>query len=98
VRARTLGAADTDDLPSAEAATVDAAVSDASEQSFQLGIGAAGVLMIVGGVIAGIGLRNPERETEYEPPGAVPAGECAHCPDHLTEEDVRERRAEPVSV
>ena len=39
--------------------------------------------MIVGGVIAGIGLRNPQRETEYDAPGAATAGECAHCPEHL---------------
>jgi hypothetical protein len=35
--------------------------------------------VIVGGGIAGIFLRNPERETEYEAPGAAPAGECARC-------------------
>ena len=53
--------------------------------------------MIVGGVIAGIGLRNPRRETEYEAPGAAPAGECAHCPDHLDGGDQREPGREPVA-
>jgi hypothetical protein len=54
--------------------------------------------MIVGGVIAGIGLRNPRRETEYEAPGAATAGECAHCPDHLdgTPHREGEREDEPV--
>ena len=68
-----------------EAAAVDDAGDDASAHAFHLGLAAGGILMIVGGVIAGIGLRNPRRETEYEAPGAAPAGECAHCPDHLEE-------------
>jgi hypothetical protein len=56
---------------------------------------AAGSLMIIGGVIAGIGLRNPPRETEYDSPRAAPAGECAHCPDQI---DGRPRReGEPVA-
>jgi EmrB/QacA subfamily drug resistance transporter len=95
-----LGAAETAQLPAAQAKEVDAAVTNASEQSFHMGLGFAGMLMIVGGVIAGIGLRNPRREAEYDPPGAAPAGECAHCPEHL--DDVtpeREREApEPVSA
>ena len=33
--------------------------------------GRGGTLMIVGGVIAGIGLRNPKRETEYDAPRAA---------------------------
>ncbi len=93
-----LGAADTADLPAAEAAAIEGAVSDASERSFQLGVGAAGLLMIVGGVIAGIGLRNPERESEYGAPRAAPAGECAHCPDHIGEEGARSEEAEPVDA
>ncbi len=92
-----LGAADTADLAVTEAATVDDAVTDASTQSFHLGIGAGGILMIVGGVIAGIGLRNPRRETEYDAPGAATAGECAHCPDHLDGGDRRETEQEPVA-
>jgi EmrB/QacA subfamily drug resistance transporter len=95
---KSLGSADTNNLPAAEAARIDSAADDASEQAFRMGVGAGGMLMIVGGVIAGIGLRNPERETEYEAPGAVPAGECAHCPDHLDDARPREREAEPVSA
>ena len=90
-----LGAADTADLGAAEAARVDGAVTDASTQSFHLGVAAGGLLMIVGGVIAGIGLRNPSRETEYEAPLAAPAGECAHCPEHL--DGAGEREGEPVA-
>ena len=90
-----LGAADTAGLSAGEASRVDSAVTDASTQAFHLGIAAGGILMIVGGVIAGIGLRNPRRETEYEAPGAAPAGECAHCPDHL--DGAGEPEAEPVA-
>jgi hypothetical protein len=93
-----LGAADTADLAAVEAATVDDAVTDASTQSFHLGVGVGGALMIIGGVIAGIGLRNPSRETEYDAPGAATAGECAHCPDHLDGTPRREPIAEPEPV
>jgi len=93
------GLADTGGLPPAEAAKVDTAVTDSSENAFHLGIGAGGMLMIVGGIIAGIGLRNPKRETEYDAPGAAPAGECAHCPDHLGAAGDREAEAaEPASA
>jgi EmrB/QacA subfamily drug resistance transporter len=92
-----LGAADTAGLDPGEANTVDDAVSDASTSSFHLGVLAGGLLMILGGVIAGIGLRNPERRSEYEAPGAATAGECAHCPDHLDDRPDREREREPVA-
>ena len=92
-----LGAADTADLAAVEAATVDHAVTDASTKSFHLGVGVGGLLMIIGGVIAGIGLRNPSRETEYEAPGAATAGECAHCPEHLDGTPRREEEPEPVA-
>jgi EmrB/QacA subfamily drug resistance transporter len=95
-----LGTADTADLAAVEATTVDNAVTDASAKSFHLGVGAGGLLMIVGGIIAGIGLRNPRRETEYEAPGAATAGECAHSPEHLdgakADEPEGERVAEPA--
>jgi hypothetical protein len=57
--------------------------------------------MIVGGVVAGAFLRNPPRETAYDAPGAAPAGECAHCPDHLDDStpggpDEREPVPEPA--
>jgi EmrB/QacA subfamily drug resistance transporter len=90
---KALGTPDTAGLPTPEAATLQSAGDDASADAFHLGLAAGGILMIVGGVIAGIGLRNPKRETEYEAPGAATAGECAHCPDHLDGE--REPEPEP---
>jgi EmrB/QacA subfamily drug resistance transporter len=90
-----LGVPDTGGLASGEADRIERAATDASETGFHLGLGLAGMLMIVGGVIAGIGLRNPPRETEYESPRAAQAGECAHCPDHL-DRARREPEREPV--
>jgi EmrB/QacA subfamily drug resistance transporter len=86
---------DTGGLRPAEATEVENASVAGAEDGFHLSMMAAGSLMIVGGVIAGIGLRNPPRETEYDSPRAAPAGECAHCPDQI---DGRPRReGEPVA-
>ena len=49
----------TDRLPPAEAAEVESATVAGAEDGFHLAMMSAGTLMIVGGVIAGIGLRNP---------------------------------------
>jgi len=88
----------TDRLPPAEAAEVESATVAGAEDGFHLAMMTAGVLMIVGGVVAGVGLRNPPRETAYDPPRAAAAGECAHSPDHLDEtpDEERERLAEPA--
>jgi EmrB/QacA subfamily drug resistance transporter len=94
-KANPLQRPDTGGLPPAEAAEVESASVAGAEDGFHLSMMAAGSLMIVGGVIAGIGLRNPPRETEYDSPRAAPAGECAHCPEHI---DGRPRReGEPVA-
>jgi hypothetical protein len=85
----------TDRLPPAEAAEVESATVAGAEDGFHLAMMTAGTLMIVGGVIAGIGLRNPPRETAYEGPRAAPAGECAHCPEHL--DDTPPGEHEPVA-
>jgi EmrB/QacA subfamily drug resistance transporter len=92
-----LGVPDTGGLPPEEADRITAAATDAAESGFHLGLALAGALMIVGGVIAGIGLRNPPRETAYDAPRAAPAGECAHCPDHLDDRPRREPEREPAA-
>jgi EmrB/QacA subfamily drug resistance transporter len=94
---KALGTPDTAGLPANEAARVESAGDDASADAFHLGLAAGGILMIVGGVIAGIGLRNPSRETQYDAPGAAPAGECAHCPDHLDGTGEAEPEREPLA-
>ena len=93
-----LGTPDTAGLPPDEAARIEAGADDASADAFQMAMGASGMLMIIGGVIAGIGLRNPERESEYPAPRAPTAGECAHCPEHLEGREQPERAPEPVSA
>jgi EmrB/QacA subfamily drug resistance transporter len=70
-------------VPPAQATQVKSATVAGAEDGFHLAMEVAGTLMIVGGVVAGIGLRNPKRRTEYEGPGAAPAGDCGHCPEHL---------------
>jgi EmrB/QacA subfamily drug resistance transporter len=86
---------DTSKLPPAQRSRVERATVSGAEDSFHVAMMMTGSLMIIGGVIAGIGLRNPQRETTYPAPGAAPAGECAHCPDHL--DGAGEREAEPVA-
>jgi EmrB/QacA subfamily drug resistance transporter len=52
---------------------------DASAAAFHLGIGIAGVLMIIGGIVSGFGIENPPRRVETVPAGgAATAGECGH--------------------
>jgi hypothetical protein len=54
------------------------AITDASVSAFHLGMGIAGGLMIAGGLLAGVGIRNPERHEAYAAPRAAPAGDCGH--------------------
>jgi EmrB/QacA subfamily drug resistance transporter len=83
-----------DGLPPAEASGVVSASQAGAEDGFHLAMMAAGTLMIVGGVIAGIGLRNPRTELECEACRAAAAGEGGRCAKHL--EGRPHREAEPV--
>jgi EmrB/QacA subfamily drug resistance transporter len=75
------GSPNTGQLPRAEADRVDAAVTEGSEGGFHLGMALCAGLMIIGGLIAGSGLRNPKRgEEAREAPRAASAGDCGHCP------------------
>ncbi len=69
-------------LPPAEAGRVRSAAADASTSAFHLGVLIAGLLMILGGIVAGIGIENPRRRIEAVPTrGAAAAGECGHGAD-----------------
>jgi EmrB/QacA subfamily drug resistance transporter len=92
------GSAPTGDLATAEADEIDAATTEGSEKAFHLGIGLAGGLMIVGGVLAGIGIENPKRREEREAPRAAPAGECSRCAEAGHRRDHAEHEPEPVSA
>jgi EmrB/QacA subfamily drug resistance transporter len=83
-RERSLSAPETTGLEPGEAETVRTAVIDASESSFDLGIVISGLLMIAAGIVAAIGVRNPERPRpapETEPRAVAIAGECGRCPE-----------------
>ncbi len=78
-KAQPLAVPKTGSLPPAQAAKVRSASVDASTSAFHLGIGIAGLLMIVGGAVAGFGIVNPRRRVEaFATRGAAQAGECGH--------------------
>jgi EmrB/QacA subfamily drug resistance transporter len=77
-----LAVPDTDALRPFQAERVRAAAADASTSSFHLSVGIAGALMILGGIVAGLGIENPRRRVEAVPTrGAAAAGECGHSAD-----------------
>ena len=69
----------TGNLSAEERDVVEPAVADAAESGFHLGLIVGGVLMILGGITAGIGIRNPERPGPTRAaPLAATAGDCGH--------------------
>ncbi len=77
-----LAVPDTEDLPPAEADRVATASAEASTSAFHLGILIAGLLMILGGIAAGLGVENPKRKvSSYPSRGSAQAGECGHGTD-----------------
>jgi MFS family permease len=80
-----LSGGDVGDVPAPEAQTLDGEILDSSESAFHLGILIAVVLMVAGGAIALVGVRNPARPSDREPvrgPGpAATAGECGRSAD-----------------
>jgi EmrB/QacA subfamily drug resistance transporter len=59
-----------------------AAAPAASTAAFHLGVAIAGLLMIAGGMFAGIGIENPKRHREaIATRGSAQAGECGHSAD-----------------
>jgi EmrB/QacA subfamily drug resistance transporter len=82
------------ELTAGEREALDPVIRDASHSAFQLGIGIAGGLMIAGGLISLVGVRNPRRPEDVEPaPRAITAGDCGHPADH---EEPEEGTAERV--
>jgi EmrB/QacA subfamily drug resistance transporter len=87
-----LAVPDTEGLPPPQAERVRLAAADASTSSFHLGIGIAALLMIAGGIVAGLGIENPRRREEpaleaIPTRGAAAAGECGHgCDGDPTQE------------
>jgi EmrB/QacA subfamily drug resistance transporter len=71
-KAKPLAVPATGKLPPTEASRVRAASISASTSAFHLGVAIAGLLMILGGIAAGIGIENPRQRAEAVP-GAAPA-------------------------
>ena len=62
----TLGRPSVAGLPPRQATAIVAASNQASVDAFRLGIGAAGALVIVGGLVGAVGIRNPLRAVAAE--------------------------------
>jgi EmrB/QacA subfamily drug resistance transporter len=79
-----LGVPDTEGVPPGQARAIVAASTDASTSAFHLGTLLAGLLMIIGGIAAGIGIRNPRRRPAAGDDGtAGPAGDTAEDAEKL---------------
>jgi EmrB/QacA subfamily drug resistance transporter len=86
-------------LAPAEATRVRAAAADASTSAFHLGVLIAGILMIAGGVFAGIGIENPKRRREaIATRGSAAAGECGHSAECDSAQPEAAPAAEPVPL
>jgi EmrB/QacA subfamily drug resistance transporter len=99
---RPLNVPDAAGLPAQDATALTAATTKASERSFHLGIDVGGILMIVGGVIAGIGLRNPKRtevgEEAHAGPASPAAGECGRPNEDCAGRGERDPAEEPAAA
>ncbi|HEY4279408.1 MAG TPA: MFS transporter, partial [Conexibacter sp.] len=75
--------------PASERATVDAALTDASVSAFHLGVGIAGGLAIIGGIISLIGIQDPRRlpEDEQVPSESCPGGALVGAPREAGHEE-----------
>ncbi|MDX6627092.1 MAG: hypothetical protein QOE56_2081 [Solirubrobacterales bacterium] len=61
-KAKPLAVPETEGVAAPEAARIEAAASDASTSAFHLGVGIAGLLMVLGGIASAIGIVDPRRE------------------------------------
>jgi hypothetical protein len=77
-RTKPLGVPPTGGLEGSQAQTVRVAVTDANVSAFHLALTIEAVLMIIGGLVAWAGIRNPERPRPHldTAPRAATAGEC----------------------
>jgi EmrB/QacA subfamily drug resistance transporter len=84
-------------LPPSQALRVETAAADASTSAFHLGVLIAGLLMIAGGIFAGVGIENPRRKVEaISSRGSAQAGECGHGADADYAQPEQAPAAEPV--
>jgi EmrB/QacA subfamily drug resistance transporter len=101
--ARAAGLAGTDvprGVPKSEQDRIEPAIDDASVSGFHLGMGVAGGLMILGGLISAVGIQDPKRRRRPETaPRAVQAGECGRGhPSELAEPVPGELSPAPIGA
>jgi EmrB/QacA subfamily drug resistance transporter len=79
-KAQPLASGNVDGLPGDEGKALAADITGSSTSAFHVGIGIGTGLMVLGGLIALLGVRNPERaahpDREHAPGAAAAAGEC----------------------
>jgi EmrB/QacA subfamily drug resistance transporter len=73
----TLGRPSVTGIPAREAAAITVASGQSSLEAFRVGIGVAGALVIIGGLIGAVGIRNPQRTVRA---GECPGGQLAGAP------------------
>jgi EmrB/QacA subfamily drug resistance transporter len=90
-RKSALAGSNTNGVPARDRRVVEPAIADASVDGFHLAVLLAGILLLTGGVISGIGIRNPERAGKPRPesvPLAATAGECGRSGDDDAPEEL----------
>jgi EmrB/QacA subfamily drug resistance transporter len=90
-RKSALAGSNTNGVPPRDRRVVQPAIADASVDGFHLAVLLAGILLLAGGVISGIGIRNPERAGKPRPesvPRAATAGECGRSGDDGAPEEL----------
>jgi EmrB/QacA subfamily drug resistance transporter len=83
-----LGVPDTSEVDPAAARVIVAGSKDASTSAFHLGALIAGLLMILGGIASGVGIRNPERSGEDDDAAAADPDRSATAEDAGGPKDV----------
>jgi EmrB/QacA subfamily drug resistance transporter len=83
-----LGVPDTSEVDPAAARVIVAGSKDASTSAFHLGALIAGLLMILGGIASGVGIRNPERSEEDDDAAAADPDRSATARDAGGPKDV----------
>jgi hypothetical protein len=79
-KSQPLSGGDVSGVPEPEAAALGAEIVASSESAFQLGMLIGAALMVLGGAITLVLVRNPERPAEREPqPGPGPAATAGEC-------------------